>query len=58
MREQALLAADALLNAQQEPPAAVALFDPNFHEGVVNAGKLLLAAIPATVVAGLAFRLL
>ncbi len=39
-------------------PAGVAILKGNFHEGVVNAGKLLLAAIPATVVAGLAFRLL
>ena len=36
MREQALRAADALLSEQQEPPPAVALFDPEFHEGVVG----------------------
>ena len=31
-----MLAADALIDEQDEPPAAVALFDPEFHEGVVG----------------------
>lgn len=37
-------------------PAGVAILKGHFHLGVVNAGKLLLAAIPTTVVAGIAFR--
>ncbi len=39
-------------------PAGVAILKGRFDEGVVNAGKLLLAALPPTVVAALAFRLL
>lgn len=39
-------------------PAGVAILKERFDEGVVNAGKLLLAAIPPTLVAALAFRLL
>ena len=36
MREQAMLAADAMLGEDEEPPPAVALFDAEFHEGVVG----------------------
>lgn len=36
MREQALEKAAALLDADQEPPPALAVFDPDFHEGVVG----------------------
>jgi single-stranded-DNA-specific exonuclease len=36
MREQALQKALALLDANQEPPPALAVFDPGFHEGVVG----------------------
>jgi hypothetical protein len=39
-------------------PAGVAILKGRFDEGVVNAGKLLLAAVAPTVVAALAFRLL
>lgn len=39
-------------------PAGVAILKGKFEEGVVNAGKLLLAALPPTVVAAMAFRLL
>ncbi|MEY3922744.1 MAG: hypothetical protein RL659_846 [Pseudomonadota bacterium] len=39
-------------------PAGVAILKGKFDEGVVSAGKLLLAAIPPTTVAALAFRLL
>jgi len=39
-------------------PAGVAILKGRFDEGAVNPGKLLLAAIPPTVIAGLAFRLL
>ena len=39
-------------------PAGVAILKGRFDEGVVNAGKLLLAALPPTVIAALAFRLL
>ena len=39
-------------------PAGVAILKGKFDEGVVNAGKLLLAALPATVVAAIAFRVL
>jgi hypothetical protein len=39
-------------------PAGVAILKGRFDEGVVNAGKLLLAAIPPTVVAALAFTVL
>ena len=38
-------------------PAAVAILKGKFDEGVVSAGKLLLAAMPPTVVAAMAFRL-
>lgn len=36
MREQAQLAADAMIDADEEPPPAIAIFDPEFHEGVVG----------------------
>jgi single-stranded-DNA-specific exonuclease len=36
MREQALLLAEDLFGAQDEPPPAVSVFDPDFHEGVVG----------------------
>jgi single-stranded-DNA-specific exonuclease len=36
MREQAELAADAMIDEDEEPPPAVAIFDPDFHEGVVG----------------------
>lgn len=36
MREQAQLAADAMIDEHQEPPPAIAIFDPEFHEGVVG----------------------
>ncbi len=39
-------------------PAGVAILKGRFDNGVVNAGKLLLAALPPTVVAAMAFRLL
>ena len=39
-------------------PAGVAILKGKFNEGVVSAGKLLLAAIPPTIVAAMAFRLL
>jgi hypothetical protein len=39
-------------------PAGVAILKGRFDEGVVNAGKLLVAAIPPTIVAAIAFRLL
>ena len=39
-------------------PAGVAILKGKFDEGVVSAGKLLLAAIPPTIVAAMAFRLL
>jgi hypothetical protein len=39
-------------------PAGVAILKGKFDEGVVNGGKLLLAALPPTVVAALAFRFL
>ena len=39
-------------------PAGVAILKDRFDEGVVNAGKLLLAAVPPTLVAAMAFRLL
>ena len=38
-------------------PAGVAILKGKFDEGVVSAGKLLLAALPPTVVAAMAFRL-
>ena len=39
-------------------PAGVAILKGRFDEGVVNAGRLLAAAIPPTIVAAAAFRLL
>jgi single-stranded-DNA-specific exonuclease len=36
MREQAELAADAMIDEDEEPPPALAIFDPDFHEGVVG----------------------
>ncbi|MDB5889474.1 MAG: exonuclease RecJ [Polaromonas sp.] len=36
MREQAQLAADAMIDEADEPPPAIAIFDPEFHEGVVG----------------------
>ena len=36
MREQAQLAADAMIDLDDEPPPAIAIFDPDFHEGVVG----------------------
>jgi single-stranded-DNA-specific exonuclease len=36
MREQAQFAADAMIDESEEPPPAIAIFDPDFHEGVVG----------------------
>ena len=36
MREQAQLAADAMIDVDDEPPPAIAIFEPSFHEGVVG----------------------
>ena len=36
MREQAQLAADAMMDMDDEPPPAIAIFDADFHEGVVG----------------------
>ncbi len=36
MREQAQMAADAMINEQNEPPPAISIFDADFHEGVVG----------------------
>ena len=36
MREQAQLAADALIDVDDEPPPAIAIYEPSFHEGVVG----------------------
>jgi single-stranded-DNA-specific exonuclease len=36
MREQALQLADEMLDDNEEPPPALCLFDPDFHEGVVG----------------------
>lgn len=36
MREQAQQLADAMLDADEEPPPALCIFDPDFHEGVVG----------------------
>ncbi|KAF1043136.1 single-stranded-DNA-specific exonuclease RecJ [Xylophilus sp.] len=36
MREQALLLAEDLFGEGETPPAAVSVFDPDFHEGVVG----------------------
>jgi single-stranded-DNA-specific exonuclease len=36
MREQALLIAESLFDEGDEPPPAICVFDPDFHEGVVG----------------------
>jgi single-stranded-DNA-specific exonuclease len=36
MRDQALEIASNLLDSAQEPPSAISVFDPDFHEGVVG----------------------
>ena len=36
MREQAQVAADAMVDEDETPPPAIAIFDPDFHEGVVG----------------------
>ena len=36
MRDQALLLAESLLDADDEPPAALCVYDEEFHEGVVG----------------------
>ena len=36
MREQAQLAADAMIDLDDEPPPAIAIYEPSFHEGVVG----------------------
>jgi single-stranded-DNA-specific exonuclease len=36
MRDQALQVAEALFEPGEEPPAALCVFDPDFHEGVVG----------------------
>jgi single-stranded-DNA-specific exonuclease len=36
MREQAQAAADTMFDESETPPSAVAIFDPDFHEGVVG----------------------
>jgi single-stranded-DNA-specific exonuclease len=36
MREQALAMAEALFEEGEEPPPAICVFDPDFHEGVVG----------------------
>jgi single-stranded-DNA-specific exonuclease len=36
MREQAMQIAEALFEEGEEPPAAICVFDPDFHEGVVG----------------------
>lgn len=36
MREQAMEIAEALFEEGEEPPAAICVFDPDFHEGVVG----------------------
>jgi len=36
MREQALLLAESLFSAGEEPPPAISVFDADFHEGVVG----------------------
>ena len=36
MREQAMQIAEGLLDPEAEPPPALAVFDPDFHEGVVG----------------------
>jgi Na+/H+ antiporter NhaD/arsenite permease-like protein len=39
-------------------PAGVAILKDKFDEGGINAGKLLVAALPPTVIAALAFKVL
>jgi len=39
-------------------PAGVAILKDKFDEGVINAGKLLVAALPPTVIAALALKVL
>jgi single-stranded-DNA-specific exonuclease len=36
MREQAQMAADAMIDLDDEPPPAIAIYEPSFHEGVVG----------------------
>ena len=36
MREQAMLMAESLFDESEEPPPAISVFDPDFHEGVVG----------------------
>jgi single-stranded-DNA-specific exonuclease len=36
MREQALILAEEMFDASEEPPSALIVFDPDFHEGVVG----------------------
>jgi len=36
MREQAQLAADAMIDVDDEPPPAITIYEPSFHEGVVG----------------------
>ena len=36
MREQALMLAEEMFDASEEPPPALIVFDPDFHEGVVG----------------------
>ena len=36
MREQALLLAEELFDESEDPPPAITVFDPDFHEGVVG----------------------
>jgi single-stranded-DNA-specific exonuclease len=36
MRNQAQLAADAMIDLDHEPPPAIAIYEPSFHEGVVG----------------------
>ena len=36
MRDQAMLIAESLFDESEEPPAAICVFDPDFHEGVVG----------------------
>ncbi len=36
MREQALAIAESLFQEETEPPSAICVFDPDFHEGVVG----------------------
>ena len=36
MREQALALAQSLFDTEEEPPPAICVFDPDFHEGVVG----------------------